>query len=145
MNNPQSFTALEMNAAGGPIIHTFSGDWITNITPMSGVIAFAEPGISPAVGVSDILTFTYSDGPLGGHLTGTFESDTDAGLLPLPANAIVVQETGAGGTPFTFNNGNITASAVSDVEPNTPEPASIVLLGTALLGFGFLRRRRATT
>ena len=115
-------------------MHVFSADWITGgLVPASAVIAFAEDGISPALGVSDILTFTYSAGPLGGHLVGSFVSDLET-LLPLPAGATVVAE----GTPFVLNNGNITASAISDI----PEPATLVLLGTALLGFGLHRRRR---
>lgn len=139
LNNPQSITLAEVNAAGAPIIHTFSADWITGgLVPMSAVIAFVELGINPATGVSDILTFTYSAGALGGHLVGTFQSDVDPGLLPLPAGATVVPETAAG---FAFNNGNITAIARSDLEA-VPEPASIVIFGTALVGFGWLRRRK---
>jgi len=137
-----SITVAETTAAGAPITHTFSGDWITSgLTPMSGVIAFAEPGVPTSQGVSDILTFSYTAGPLGGHLTGTFVSDTEGSLLPLPAGATVVAE----GTPFVFNNGNITASATSDVA-DVPEPSALALFGTvlAILGFTFLRRPRAT-
>jgi hypothetical protein len=112
LNSPASFTVSEGTAATGPIVHSFSGDWITGgLVPSSGTIAFAEDGIPASQGVSDILTFAYTPGPLGGHLTGTFESDVDPNLLPLPAGATVVSEA----TPFVFNNGNITADARSDV------------------------------
>jgi len=134
LNHPVTITVPEINTAGAPIIHTFSADWITGaLVPSTGVIAFAEAGFPPAQGVSDILTFTYTAGSLGGHLTGTFQSDIDPGRLALPAGATVVN-----GESFVFNNGNITASATSDVEV-VPEPATFALFGTALLGFGFLR------
>lgn len=136
LHNPANVLVGEIDATGAPIVHTFSADWITGaLVPTSAVIAFAEGSTPPSEGVSDILTYTYSVGPLGGHLVGTFESDGDPGLLPLPAGATVVPETTAG---FDFSNGNITAIAISDV----PEPASLTLIASALLGFGAIRRRR---
>lgn len=134
LNNPQTVTVSEGDALTGPIVHSFSADWITGaLVPTSAVIAFSEGGIPPSEGVSDILTYTYSPGPLGGHLVGTFESDLDPGLLPLPPGATVIP-----GERFDFSNGNITAIATSDL----PEPSSLAVIAAGLLGFGMIRRRR---
>jgi hypothetical protein len=134
LNNQVSVTVSEGTTA--PIVHTFSGHWITGgLVPTSRTIAFAEGTAC----CSDILTFSYTAGGLGGNLTGTFESDLASGLLALPAGATVVSEA----TPFVFPNGNIMANATSDAGPEpVPEPASLVLLGTALAGLGLIRRRR---
>ena len=42
----------------------------------------------------------------------------------------------------TYTEGNLTAATVS-VSVDTPEPASIAVLGAGLLGLGLVRRRRA--
>jgi len=139
LNNLQTFTVPESGALGA-ITHTFSGDWVTaGLVPTSGVIGFAEIGLIPSLqGLSDILTFAYTVSALGGHLTGTFASGDG---LPLPVGATVVSE----GTPFAFNNGNITASAVSDVNV-IPLPAALPLFATGLGVLGLLgwRRKRKT-
>ena len=133
-------TVSEGTPASGPITHTFMGQFLTGgplVAPTSGVIAFLEVG----GGISDILTFNYTGGGAGAvaTLTGTFVSDLEpGGNLVAPPGAIFVSE----GTPFTFNNTNITAAAISDVDA-VPEPASLVLFGTGLLGvLRYTRKRR---
>jgi hypothetical protein len=138
-------TVSEGSAATGPITHSFIGQFQTGgplVSPLSGVIAFLEAG----GGISDILTFSYTGGGTGGvaTLTGSFVSDLEpGGTLVAPPNATLVSEV----TPFTFDNTNITASAVSDVDV-VPEPASVALIGTALLGLGLFAmaalRRKAS-
>jgi hypothetical protein len=135
----------EGTPATGPITHTFMGQFFTAgpfVAPTSGVIAFLE---GPGGGVSDILTFNYtggggSPGAFGvGTLTGSFVSDLDpGGNLVAPPGATFVFE----GAPVIFSNTNITASAISDAEV-VPEPASLVLFGTGLLGvLRYSRRKR---
>ena len=96
----------------------------------------------PAISPKDLswdrsIALKSSTAGRNGHIVGTFESDLDPSLLPLPAGETVVPETRAG---FDFSNAFMTAIATSDVE--VPELASLALLGAGLLGFGFFRHRR---
>jgi hypothetical protein len=113
----------------GPITYNFEGQFFTAgplIPPNSGTIAFRGAG----GGISDILTFSYTGGGAGGvaTLTGSFVSDLDpGGNLVAPPGATFVSE----GAPFTFNNINITASAVSDArDADVPGP----IVGAGLPG-----------
>jgi hypothetical protein len=140
-----SATVSEGTAATGPITHNFAGQFLTSgplIAPTSGTIAFTEAGGGGVI-ISDILTFSYTGGGAGGFasLTGSFVSDLEpGGSLVAPVGAILISE----GTPFTFNNTNITASAVSDLEV-VPLPAALPLFATGLgvLGLlGWSRKRK---
>jgi len=139
LGGPNTVNVPELGAGGGPLTHTFSADWITSgpVTETSRTIAFTEGTAC----CSDILTFAYSNttvfGAPGGHLAGSFVSDAEGSLLPPPAGATLFAE----GPPFVFNNTNITASAISDVSV-VPAPPALLLFGPALLGLGFLWRRR---
>jgi hypothetical protein len=134
----------------GLVTHTFTAQWFTTsplVTPTFGTIGFTEAGGGTGGGTgSDLLTFSYTGGGSGGiagvaTLTGAFTSDLDpGGSLILPQGATLVSE----GTAFTFNNTNITASAVSDVDSQTvvPLPAALPLFASGLVGLGLLGWRR---
>lgn len=138
LNNPISVTVPE-SEAGISTVHTFSGRWIAlgQVTSGVHVVAFAESGIDPANGVSDILTYTYDNAGDFGTITGSFVSDTES-LLPLPAEGAFIVD----GEQLDFSNAFLTAIATSDVEATIPEPGTIALLGIGLAGLGFSRRRK---
>jgi hypothetical protein len=141
-----STTVTVSEGTTAPITQTFSGTWLTpgGITASTQTIAFQEGSTPTSAGVSDILTLAFSNttlnGAAAGLLTGTFQSDLDPALLPLPAGATVVSEA----TPFVISAPFLLGSATSDPAEAVPEPATLALLGGALLGFGFLRFRRKT-
>jgi hypothetical protein len=114
-----------------------------------GNIYLHEPG-GAANDASDILMFTSST---GGALANTFTlvSDPDNETLGLvipqgtPANAIMEEAPDGQFTTFTVstspnaNNGTIFTDTFMINSDPTPEPGTILLLGSALLALGAIR------
>lgn len=113
---------------------------------------FFQPGVGQQVFLSSLDLGSYFNGPIRSYTVNVFDASwapiyTSTGTVSstLTLNPNVTSSTGLylqWGTDWDVGVNNITTTVSGNVVA-TPEPASVVLLATGLLGVvGFARRRR---
>jgi hypothetical protein len=120
------------NEIFGPV--TFNTAVGTSLTISNAVFGtFASSSITEAVDVPGVVAFYV----LGDYTSGTFTAGSGAG----GAASFTISYTQTPATTGSISDSS-TFSIPPAAPPGTPEPASMVLMGSALVGLAMIRRRR---